>query len=1210
MHKCVNLKEDKRIRLFTLKSFVMKKILHILTCFMLLMIQVDQLHAQAGTLDNSFNGNGIKVIQNQNYGNATDVAVQSDGKTVLVGRLDDNNYNYNQYPFTIVRLNQDGTEDQSFGNNGVARVNIYNNNNYYYYNYSEARAVSIQSDGKIVVAGNAYYQDYNYNYGSYVFTVIRLNSDGSIDNSFGGGDGIAQFNPSYNNSYGSEVTDVVVQNDGRILVAGSAYDYTYNYYGYTTWSYAMVRFNPDGTHDNSYNGGTGVFRYSFDQDNYYDPYYGYYSPYAFCQDIALTNDGKVIMNGVARTYNNQYNYNYYNERYSYGVVRVNTDGTLDPSFNGSGSVKLDVFPYDYNNYYYGYAQGRGVTVQADNKIVVSGFGYDYSNGDYTREYYVVGVFRLNTDGSLDNSFDGDGQKNFSLRRGELTNTNDYNTYTYNHPYSILIQNDQKILVGGTIEGQEYNPQFGYTYSQNFALARLNADGSLDNTFGPNQNGVNTYRLHPNNNYNYSYSWSESMAKAPDGRIVMAGRSNDYSTGDKMGAIRILVNNDCPASVSVNAPANACSTVVNNIASHFELKQGETLGLVTYTINGTTTGSGEGDVSGTTFNLGTSYIIYTGNIMGADEQYYQRQCTFTVTVKDVTPPVMTCPAEIRVAVQPGNNFVFLSSLTAPTATDLCGTATVTSSNYPYLYAGENYVNWTATDAAGNTTSCTQKVIVVLDNEPPVITCPAPIVVSAGAGCATNVTYQATATDNSGTVNLSYSIASGSSFTKGVTTVTVTATDAVGNQSTCSFTVTVNDNTAPVFTSTPNAITVSNNAGLCAATVQLTAPSATDECGVASVTNNAPATFPVGTTEVTWTATDVNGNTSTVKQTITVNDTEAPVAKCQPVTVHLLNGTATITADDINNGSTDNCGIASMTISKSSFSCAEIGTHNVTLTVTDVHGNQSTCTAQVTVTGSIPTASITAIPSSNVFTGGVPTNIYLGYGAQSVTLSVNASNGAPYTYQWTGNGTLSNNNTANPVFAPTTAGNYTFTVMVTNANGCVTTSTIRICVKDIRVPGTAGKKVYVCHVPPGNSGNPQTLEVSVNAVSAHIGAHASDKLGTCADQGCAVVSNAPQSTTQKAQALTETIQRSGEEEALKVVVMPNPSADAFTLKLESKVQAPVQMRITDASGRAVESRANLAPNSTLRVGTNFLSGTYYAEFIQANQRKVVQLIKVKR
>lgn len=410
---------------------------------MLLMIQVDQLQAQAGTLDNSFNGNGIKVIQNQNYGNAKDVAVQSDGKTILVGRLDDNNYGYNQYPFTIVRLNQDGTEDQSFGNNGVARVNIYNNNNYYY-NYSEARAVSIQSDGKIVVAGNAYYQDYNYNYGSYVFTVIRLNSDGSIDNSFGGGDGIAQFNPSYN-SYGSEVTDVAIQNDGRILVAGSAYDYTYNYYGYTSWSYAMVRFNPDGTHDNSYNGGTGVFRYSFEQNNYYDPYYGYYySPYAFCQDIALTNDGKVVMNGVTRTNNNQYNYYYYYYRYSYGVVRVNADGTPDLSFNGTGSVKLDVFPNDYN-YYYSYAEGRGIAVQADNKIVVSGYGYDYNNGGNTRDYYVAGVFRLNTDGSLDNSFDGDGQKNFSLRRGELTNTNDYNTYTYSYPYAVVIQ--RSVAVG-------------------------------------------------------------------------------------------------------------------------------------------------------------------------------------------------------------------------------------------------------------------------------------------------------------------------------------------------------------------------------------------------------------------------------------------------------------------------------------------------------------------------------------------------------------------------------------------------------------------------------------------------------------------------------------------------------------------------------------------------------------------------------------------
>ena len=60
-------------------------------------------------------------------------------------------------------------------------------------------------------------------------------------------------------------------------------------------------------------------------------------------------------------------------------------------------------------------------------------------------------------------------------------------------------------------------------------------------------------------------------------------------------------------------------------------------------------------------------------MGADEQTFQRQCTFTVTVKDVTPPTMVCLPEIRVSVQPGYDYVLLSSLTAPTATDLCGAA---------------------------------------------------------------------------------------------------------------------------------------------------------------------------------------------------------------------------------------------------------------------------------------------------------------------------------------------------------------------------------------------------------------------------------------------------------------------------------------------------------------------------------------------------------
>ena len=532
--------------------------------------------------------------------------------------------------------------------------------------------------------------------------------------------------------------------------------------------------------------------------------------------------------------------------------------------------------------------------------------------------------------------------------------------------------------------------------------------------------------------------------------------------------------------------------------------------------------------------------------------------------------------------------------------------------PYAVGVTNVV-LTVTDSKGESTSCSTTVTVNDVDNPVINGLPANITITNDAGvCGANVSWTAaTATDNCSGVSISSSHAPGSLFPVGTTTVTYTATDASGNQASGSFTVTVNDTEKPVINGLPANITVTNDVGVCGANVSWTAATATDNCsGVSISSSHAPGSlFPVGTTTVTYTATDASGNQASGSFTVTVTDNEAPKAKCQPVSITLVNGIATVTAAAVNNNSTDNCGIASMSLSKTSFTCAEIGSNTVTLTVTDIYGNQSSCNAIVNVVGSIPTATIAAIPANSTYTGGVPTNIYLGYGSQSVTLAVSAQNGAPYSYAWTGNGTLSSTTSGSPVFAPTAAGNYTFTVLVTNVNGCVTSATIKICVRDIRVPGTGGKKVYVCHVPPGNSGNPQTLEISVNAVPAHIGGHSMDRLGTCADQGCAVANNAPQSVTQKAQAFTETNQRAEEEEALKVTVMPNPSASVFTIKLQSKYDAPVQMRVTDATGRAVESRANLGAKSTIQVGANFMSGTYYAEFTQGNQRKVVQLIKVR-
>jgi hypothetical protein len=83
----------------------------------------------------------------------------------------------------------------------------------------------------------------------------------------------------------------------------------------------------------------------------------------------------------------------------------------------------------------------------------------------------------------------------------------------------------------------------------------------------------------------------------------------------------------------------------------------------------------------------------------------------------------------------------------------------------------------------------------------------------------------------------------------------------------------------------------------------------------------------------------------------------------------------------------------------------------------------------------------------------------------------------------------------------------------------------------------------------------------------------------------------------------------EEVLKVTVMPNPSTTYFTLKLESRVEAPVSIVVMDASGRVIDAKSKLAPNSTIQIGHNYINGKYYAEIMQGTTRKTVQLMKVK-
>jgi hypothetical protein len=191
----------------------------------------------------------------------------------------------------------------------------------------------------------------------------------------------------------------------------------------------------------------------------------------------------------------------------------------------------------------------------------------------------------------------------------------------------------------------------------------------------------------------------------------------------------------------------------------------------------------------------------------------------------------------------------------------------------------------------------------------------------------------------------------STTEGSATVTVTAT-LLTCTATEDFSITINDATAPAMTC-PADITVGNDVDQCGAHVTFALPTATDNCGNVTVTQTdglfSGALFPVGDSDVTFTADDNNGNETTCEFTVTVSDDQTPTAVCQDITVDLdASGNASIVAADVDGGSSDNCPAGlTLAISTNTFDCDNMGDNNVTLTVTDGNSNGSSCVATVTV-----------------------------------------------------------------------------------------------------------------------------------------------------------------------------------------------------------------------------------------------------------------------
>ncbi len=329
------------------------------------------------------------------------------------------------------------------------------------------------------------------------------------------------------------------------------------------------------------------------------------------------------------------------------------------------------------------------------------------------------------------------------------------------------------------------------------------------------------------------------------------------------------------------------------------------------------------------------------------------CTATVTVEDNVAPTAVCQ-DITVQLDGSGNASITASDVDGGSTDNCGIASLSVDQTDFTCAdvGSNTVTLTVTDVNGNSSTCTATVTVE-DNIAPTAVCQDITVQLDATG---NVSIAASdiddgSTDNCGIASLSVDQTDFSCADVGANTVTLTVTDANGNSSTCTATVTVEDNVAPAI-SCPADVFANTDPGQCSAVVIFPDAIAIDNCGIASLTQTqgpvSGSAFPTGDTLIEFTAEDLSGNISVCSFTVTVTDNEAPIAICEDITVQLdASGNASITVADVDGGSTDNCGIASTTIDTTDFSCADVGANAVTLTVTDINGNVSTCVATVTV-----------------------------------------------------------------------------------------------------------------------------------------------------------------------------------------------------------------------------------------------------------------------
>jgi uncharacterized delta-60 repeat protein len=369
-------------------------------------------YGQDGTLDDTF-AQGTGVNGGAIFTTVRTIVMQPDGKIIIGGDFTDYN---GTFASNIARLNSDGTFDSSFNTGSGPDGDVY--------------TTAIQPDGKIIIGGN--FTDYD---GSVKDFIARLNTDGQLDGSFNSNTGTGANNL---------IVETVIQSDGKILIGGFFTSYN------GTAVNRIARLNANGSLDTAFNLGTGVD--------------------AAVYAMAMQADGKIVIGG---------NFTTYNSTAINRIARLNTDGTLDTTFNPGTGLGTSAG-----------ASLREIQIQPDGKILIGGIFSTYNGTTVNR------IARLNTDGSLDTTFN-------------------QGTGTSGTVFSIGIQQDGKIVIGGGFS--TYNDT---TINR---IARLNTNGSLDTTFNPGVGANNPIVV---------------TAIQPDGKILVGGIFSTYNGTAITGIVRL------------------------------------------------------------------------------------------------------------------------------------------------------------------------------------------------------------------------------------------------------------------------------------------------------------------------------------------------------------------------------------------------------------------------------------------------------------------------------------------------------------------------------------------------------------------------------------------------------------------------------------------------------------------------------------------------